>query len=146
MPTYEYRCKSCRHQFDAVQSFTDDALTECPECGGLVKKVFGSVGITFKGSGFYKTDSRSGASKGEGGDSATEKSGEKVTASKDSGGSSDTASNSSGSDSKSSESKSSKASGSGETGKSGSNGKDAKKDRAGAAKGSTSAPKSGSGS
>jgi putative FmdB family regulatory protein len=62
MPTYEYRCKSCDHRFDAVQSFTDDPITECPECGGLVKKVFGSVGITFKGSGFYKTDSRAAAS------------------------------------------------------------------------------------
>lgn len=61
MPTYEYRCKDCRHTFDAYQSFTDDALTECPECGGALKKVFGSVGISFKGSGFYKTDSRSGA-------------------------------------------------------------------------------------
>ena len=64
MPTYEYRCKDCGHQFDAVQSFTDDALTECPSCGGPLKKVFGNVGIAFKGSGFYKTDSRSGASSG----------------------------------------------------------------------------------
>lgn len=62
MPTYEYRCKDCGHTFDAYQSFTDDALTECPECGGLVKKVFGNVGIAFKGSGFYKNDSRSGSS------------------------------------------------------------------------------------
>jgi putative FmdB family regulatory protein len=61
MPTYEYRCKDCGHTFDAYQSFTDDALTECPQCGGLVKKVFGNVGIAFKGSGFYKTDSRSGS-------------------------------------------------------------------------------------
>lgn len=59
MPTYEYRCKSCDHEFEVVQSFTDDALTECPECQGPLKKVFGNVGITFKGSGFYKTDSRS---------------------------------------------------------------------------------------
>jgi putative FmdB family regulatory protein len=64
MPTYEYRCKSCEHQFDAVQAFTDDALTECPECGGPLRKVFGNVGITFKGSGFYKTDSRSAGSFG----------------------------------------------------------------------------------
>jgi putative FmdB family regulatory protein len=62
MPTYEYRCKDCGHTFDAYQSFTEDALTECPECNGLVKKVFGNVGIAFKGSGFYKTDSRSGSS------------------------------------------------------------------------------------
>ncbi|WCO65947.1 zinc ribbon domain-containing protein [Iamia majanohamensis] len=61
MPTYEYRCKDCGHTFDAYQSFTDDALTECPECHGALKKLFGNVGISFKGSGFYKTDSRSGA-------------------------------------------------------------------------------------
>ena len=64
MPTYEYRCKDCGHTFDAYQSFTDDALTECPECSGALKKVFGSVGISFKGSGFYKTDSRSGSGSG----------------------------------------------------------------------------------
>ncbi len=58
MPTYEYRCKDCGHGFEIVQSFTDDALTECPSCAGSLRKVFGSVGITFKGSGFYKTDSR----------------------------------------------------------------------------------------
>jgi putative FmdB family regulatory protein len=58
MPTYEYACNSCGHQFDVVQSFSDDALTICPECGGALRKVFGSVGIVFKGSGFYKTDSR----------------------------------------------------------------------------------------
>lgn len=58
MPTYEYRCKECGHNFDAVQSFSDDALTQCPACGGPLRKVFGSVGISFKGSGFYKTDSR----------------------------------------------------------------------------------------
>ena len=65
MPTYEYKCKSCGHQFDIVQAFTDDALTECPSCGeASLKKVFGNVGITFKGSGFYKTDSRSAGSFG----------------------------------------------------------------------------------
>ncbi len=64
MPTYEYRCKSCDHQFEIVQAFTEDSLTECPACSGTLKKVFGNVGITFKGSGFYKTDSRSGASSG----------------------------------------------------------------------------------
>jgi putative FmdB family regulatory protein len=59
VPTYEYRCKACEHTFDVVQAFTDAALTECPNCGGPLRKVFGNVGITFKGSGFYKTDSRS---------------------------------------------------------------------------------------
>ncbi|MCV7511655.1 FmdB family transcriptional regulator [Micrococcus luteus] len=60
MPTYAYRCKDCCHAFDAVQAFTDDALTECPACGGVLRKQYGSVGVSFKGSGFYRTDSRSG--------------------------------------------------------------------------------------
>ena len=59
MPTYEYRCKDCGEELEAVQAFTDDPLTVCPNCGGTLRKVFGSIGITFKGSGFYKTDSRS---------------------------------------------------------------------------------------
>jgi putative FmdB family regulatory protein len=62
MPTYEYRCKACEHELEAVQAFTDDPLTVCPECGGDLRKRFGAVGITFKGSGFYKTDSRSSGS------------------------------------------------------------------------------------
>jgi len=60
MPTYEYACTACGHRLDAVQKFTDDPLTVCPECGGALRKVFGAVGIVLKGSGFYKTDSRSG--------------------------------------------------------------------------------------
>lgn len=60
MPTYEYRCKQCEHELEAVQGFHDDPLTECPTCGGPLRKKFGSVGISFKGSGFYKNDSRSG--------------------------------------------------------------------------------------
>ena len=62
MPTYEYRCADCGHQLEAQQSFSDDPLTECPSCGGTLKKKFGSVGISFKGSGFYKNDSRSSSS------------------------------------------------------------------------------------
>src|SRR3954465_5057728 len=58
MPTYEYACKKCAEHLEVVQSFKDDALTECPNCGGELRKVFGNVGIVFKGSGFYKTDSR----------------------------------------------------------------------------------------
>jgi putative FmdB family regulatory protein len=59
VPTYEYRCKACSHQLEIVQGFTDDALTTCPSCGAeQLRKVFGSVGISFKGSGFYKNDSR----------------------------------------------------------------------------------------
>ena len=60
MPTYEYSCKSCGEHLEVVQSFKDDALTECPNCGGDLRKVFGNIGIVFKGSGFYKNDSRSG--------------------------------------------------------------------------------------
>jgi putative FmdB family regulatory protein len=62
VPTYQYACTVCGHRFDAVQSFSDASLTECPQCAGLLRKVFSSVGIVFKGSGFYRTDSRSGAS------------------------------------------------------------------------------------
>ncbi|MGD9986086.1 FmdB family zinc ribbon protein [Pseudonocardia sp.] len=58
MPTYQYACTACDHRFEAVQSFSDDSLTVCPECGGPLRKVFSSVGIVFKGSGFYRTDSR----------------------------------------------------------------------------------------
>jgi len=59
VPTYQYRCTACGHAFEQVQSFSDDALTVCPECGGRLRKLFGAVGVTFKGSGFYRTDSRS---------------------------------------------------------------------------------------
>jgi putative FmdB family regulatory protein len=62
MPTYEYTCKHCGEHLEVVQSFTDDPLTVCPNCGGELKKVFGNIGIVFKGSGFYKTDSRSNGS------------------------------------------------------------------------------------
>ncbi len=61
MPTYEYACTACGHRLDAVQKFTDDPLTECPECGGALRKVYGAVGIVLKGSGFYKNDSRAAA-------------------------------------------------------------------------------------
>lgn len=62
MPTYEYMCKRCERRFDVFQSFSEEPLTTCDVCGGELKKVFGSVGIMFKGSGFYKTDSRPAAS------------------------------------------------------------------------------------
>lgn len=61
MPTYAYACKTCGHRFDAVQSFSDPTLTECPSCGGELRKEYGSIGVTFNGSGFYRTDSRSGS-------------------------------------------------------------------------------------
>jgi putative FmdB family regulatory protein len=63
MPTYEYACKACGEHLEVVQSFKDDALTTCPACGGPLRKVFGAIGIAFKGSGFYRTDSRSGPPK-----------------------------------------------------------------------------------
>ena len=58
MPTYSYACTECDNRFDAVQAFSDDALTECPKCSGRLRKLFGSVGVVFKGSGFYRTDNR----------------------------------------------------------------------------------------
>ena len=98
MPTYQYACTECDHRFDAVQSFSDPSLTVCPECGGKLRKVFSSVGIVFKGSGFYKTDSRSGSRK------SSTSSGEKASSDKgapDKGSSSsETSSNGSGSSSK----------------------------------------------
>jgi putative FmdB family regulatory protein len=62
VPTYQYACTECGHAFEQVQSFSDDALTVCPECEGKLRKVFNAVGVVFKGSGFYRTDSRSGTS------------------------------------------------------------------------------------
>jgi len=58
VPTYQYACTACGHELEAVQSFSDDALTTCPECSGALRKLFGNVGVVFKGSGFYRTDSR----------------------------------------------------------------------------------------
>jgi len=58
MPKYEYACKSCGDHIEVVQSFKDEPLTECPSCGGVLRKVFGAPGISFKGSGFYRTDNR----------------------------------------------------------------------------------------
>ena len=62
MPTYQYSCTACGEPLEVVQSFSDDALTECPACGGRLRKLYNAVGIVFKGSGFYRTDSRSGSS------------------------------------------------------------------------------------
>jgi putative FmdB family regulatory protein len=58
MPTYQYACTKCEHEFEVVQSFSDAAISKCPECGGEVRKKFGAVGVVFKGPGFYRTDSR----------------------------------------------------------------------------------------
>jgi putative FmdB family regulatory protein len=61
VPTYSYACTECGNRFDVVQAFTDDALTTCRQCSGRLRKLFGSVGVVFKGSGFYRTDSRESA-------------------------------------------------------------------------------------
>jgi putative FmdB family regulatory protein len=58
VPTYQYACTECGHSFDVVQSFSEDSLSVCPECGGRLRKVYNAVGVVFKGSGFYRTDSR----------------------------------------------------------------------------------------
>jgi putative FmdB family regulatory protein len=86
LPTYEYACTTCGHQLEAVQKFSDDPLTECPECGGALRKVYGAVGIVLKGSGFYKTDSRAAArgngnGNGNGNGSGTSKEKEKESSS-----------------------------------------------------------------
>ncbi len=66
MPRYDYACTECGHQFDVFQSFSDDALTDCPECDGRLRKVFNAVGVVFKGSGFYRNDSRSSSASSSG--------------------------------------------------------------------------------
>ena len=64
MPTYQYACTACDHAFEQFQSFSEDSLTVCPECQGRLRKVFNAVGVVFKGSGFYRTDSRSNGDSG----------------------------------------------------------------------------------
>jgi putative FmdB family regulatory protein len=78
MPTYSYACTECGNRFDAVQAFSDDALTTCPKCSGRLRKLFNSVGVVFKGSGFYRTDSRESAKNSTNGSA---KSSESTTAS-----------------------------------------------------------------
>jgi putative FmdB family regulatory protein len=98
VPTYQYACKECDHQFEAVQSFSDASLTDCPECSGRLRKLFGSVGVIFKGSGFYRTDSRSGSNGKSGGNGAAKSNGSSngsASASGDSGASDKSASSSS---------------------------------------------------
>ena len=94
MPTYQYACTSCGERLEVVQKFSDDPLTECPACGGTLRKVFSPVGVVFKGSGFYKTDSRSKSSSSSFGSSSSsgpsksDDSGSSSTSSSDSGSSS----------------------------------------------------------
>jgi putative FmdB family regulatory protein len=91
MPTYEYACKSCGEHVEVVQSFKDDPLTECPACGGPLRKVFGNIGIAFKGSGFYKTDSRGAGKAGKtGSEGAKSDTGKSDTGKSDGSGSSPT--------------------------------------------------------
>jgi putative FmdB family regulatory protein len=74
VPTYQYACTACEHRFEIVQKFTESSLTECPECAGRLRKLYGSVGVVFKGSGFYRTDSRAGEKSGDkSGDKSSEK-------------------------------------------------------------------------
>jgi putative FmdB family regulatory protein len=112
LPTYEYACTACGHRLDAVQSFTDDPLTVCPECGGALRKVYGAVGIVLKGSGFYKTDTRASdkragaeAAKASSGGSDTSSNGNGKESSSDSGTKTESSKPSSGGESSSKESK-----------------------------------------
>jgi putative FmdB family regulatory protein len=82
MPTYQYRCTECGEDLEAVQKFSDPALTTCPTCGGPLRKVFNAVGVVFKGSGFYRTDSRNGSKSGADGDSGSDKKSETKSAEK----------------------------------------------------------------
>ena len=91
MPTYQYACTECGHSFEQFQSFSEDALTVCPECDGRLRKLFNAVGVVFKGSGFYRTDSRSGSSSS----TPATTSGSTSSSSSDSGSSSSPASSSS---------------------------------------------------
>ena len=101
MPTYQYSCTECGHFFEAVQSFSDDSLTVCPECNGRLRKVFNAVGVVFKGSGFYRTDSRS-ESGHTNGHARSEKTSSKDGATSESSSTSSTSDSSSGSSSTSS--------------------------------------------
>ncbi|MEV0368302.1 FmdB family zinc ribbon protein [Streptomyces sp. NPDC050636] len=103
MPTYQYQCTACGEGLEAVQKFTDDALTECPSCAGRLKKVFSAVGIVFKGSGFYRNDSRGSSSSSSPAKSSSATSGASSSSSSDSSSSGSSA----GSDTKTSSSTSS---------------------------------------
>jgi putative FmdB family regulatory protein len=90
MPTYSYRCTQCSTAFDIQQAFTDDSLTECPTCQGLLRKIFSAVGVTFNGSGFYRTDSRAdGANKSAKAGASAKSSGSNDSTGSGGGGSSD---------------------------------------------------------
>ncbi|MFF4400911.1 FmdB family zinc ribbon protein [Streptomyces sp. NPDC001480] len=109
MPTYQYQCTECGEGLEAVQKFTDDALTECPNCGGRLKKVFSAVGIVFKGSGFYRNDSRGSSSSSSPASKSSSSSSSSTSGSSSSASSSSSDSGSSSSSSSSSSSASSSA-------------------------------------
>ena len=94
MPTYQYACTDCEHAFEQVQSFSDDALTECPQCEGRLRKLFNAVGVVFKGSGFYRTDSRADARKTAGSGSSESATKSPATSGSESSGSSSSPSSS----------------------------------------------------
>ena len=104
MPTYSYACTECGNRFDVVQAFTDDALTTCEQCSGRLRKLFNSVGVVFKGSGFYRNDSRESAKSSSNGSA-------KSGSSSDSDASSSSSSDKSGSSEKSTSSEKSKSAG-----------------------------------
>jgi len=106
LPTYQYACTECGHAFEQVQSFSDDALSVCPECQGKLRKLFNAVGVVFKGSGFYRNDSRGKQSSAESASSSSSES----SSSSPSSSSSDSSSGSSGSSGSSSDSGSSSSS------------------------------------
>lgn len=120
MPTYSYSCTECDNKFDVVQSFTDDSMTDCPSCDGRLRKLFGKVGVVFKGSGFYRNDSRESA--------------------KNSAKSSDSGSSSSGADSSASSSDKSKSSDSSSSDKSSSSAKSSSSDKSSSASNGPSTP------
>jgi putative FmdB family regulatory protein len=108
VPTYSYACTECDNKFDVVQAFSDDALTECPKCDARLRKLFGKVGVVFKGSGFYRTDSREAAKTASNGSSTGSESSSTSTSSekKSDAGKSDSSSSSSSSSSSNSSSSS----------------------------------------
>jgi putative FmdB family regulatory protein len=85
VPTYQYACTECGERLEAVQSFSDPALTECPNCHGKLRKVFNSVGVVFKGSGFYRNDSRAGGGSASGTSTDTKSESKSSSSSSDSG-------------------------------------------------------------
>ena len=99
MPTYQYACTECGHAFEQFQRFSEDSLTECPECSGRLRKLFNAVGVVFKGSGFYRTDSRSDSRSGSGADTSGSSAGSSTGDSGSSSGSKESSSSSSSSSS-----------------------------------------------